>query len=270
MYKMTIGLIQRAAVFSPNNVENDRAILECVSRELKGEDYRILQMSEEELEIAFEADVYVSMGRDEHTLLFLADQKAKRKLVVNTPEGVDLCNHRASQMQLLEYHGFPVAPLEGTEGYWVKRGDGPSELKEDVAFAATKAEAVTLQEKMSLRGISAFDVRAHVTGDLVKFYGVCGTTFFRYYYPSADGHTKFGHETRNGHPAHYSFDEDMFRETVTHAAALLQIEVYGGDAVVRPDGSFVLIDVNDWPSFSRCRDEAAQAIVERLDQLMKH
>ena len=38
------------------------------------------------------------------------------------------------------------------------------------------------------------------------------------------------------------------------------IVTYGGDAIVRADGSFCIIDFNDWPSFSRCRDEAADAI----------
>jgi hypothetical protein len=33
----------------------------------------------------------------------------------------------------------------------------------------------------------------------------------------------------------------------------------------------VLVDVNDWPSFSRCRTEAAAAIAEYLfDRLREH
>ena len=33
---------------------------------------------------------------------------------------------------------------------------------------------------------------------------------------------------------------------------------------MREDGSYVIIDFNDFPSFSRCRDEAAKAIVELI------
>ena len=41
------------------------------------------------------------------------------------------------------------------------------------------------------------------------------------------------------------------------------LDVYGGDAIVSPDGEVHIIDINDWPSFSPCLDEAAQAIVSK-------
>lgn len=43
-------------------------------------------------------------------------------------------------------------------------------------------------------------------------------------------------------------------------AGAVVVDVYGGDCIVRPDGTFCVIDFNDWPSFSRCRGEAAEAI----------
>ncbi len=48
------------------------------------------------------------------------------------------------------------------------------------------------------------------------------------------------------------------------------IMVYGGDMVVRADGSFAIIDFNDWPSFSRCREEAARAIAQALPGTTEH
>ena len=39
--------------------------------------------------------------------------------------------------------------------------------------------------------------------------------------------------------------------------------IYGGDAVIRPDGRFFLIDFNDWPSFGSCTQAAAEAIATR-------
>ena len=39
-------------------------------------------------------------------------------------------------------------------------------------------------------------IEAHVQGDIVKFYGVEGVGFFRYYYSGADAETKFGHEAK--------------------------------------------------------------------------
>ena len=39
---------------------------------------------------------------------------------------------------------------------------------------------------------------------------------------------------------------------------------------MKADGSYVIIDFNDFPSFSRCRDEAAEAIVELIRMTAKH
>jgi hypothetical protein len=50
-------------------------------------------------------------------------------------------------------------------------------------------------------------------------------------------------------------------------AAALGLDVYGGDGVCAADGSLTLIDFNDWPSFSRCRTEAAGAIGRRLREI---
>jgi len=40
--------------------------------------------------------------------------------------------------------------------------------------------------------------------------------------------------------------------------------VYGGDAIVQADGSFYIIDFNDWPSFSPCVNAAAEAISQLI------
>ena len=43
-------------------------------------------------------------------------------------------------------------------------------------------------------------------------------------------------------------------------AEAVGLKVYGGDCIVDETGHFYMIDFNDWPSFSRCREEAATAI----------
>ena len=52
--------------------------------------------------------------------------------------------------------------------------------------------------------------------------------------------------------------------TAERLAAVIGLDVYGGDCIVRSDGTFAIIDFNDWPSFSRCREEAAKAIAEKV------
>ena len=116
------------------------------------------------------------------------------------------------------------------------------------------------QQLFVQRGITDWVVEAHLPGDLLKFYGVAGG-FFQYFYPSDDGISKFGDEQRNGLAHHYAFDATQLQTMVEQVAALTSVEVYGGDVIVAPSGEFFLIDFNDWPSFSRCRETAAKAIV---------
>ena len=108
-------------------------------------------------------------------------------------------------------------------------------------------------------------VTAHVAGDLVKFYGVRGTGFFKCFYPTDDGENKFDNELHNGAAHHYAFDSQQLMTTAERLAAVIGLDVYGGDCIVRSDGTFAIIDFNDWPSFSRCREEAAKAIVLNIE-----
>ena len=49
-----------------------------------------------------------------------------------------------------------------------------------------------------------------------------------------------------------------------HAAEALGLVIYGGDAIISPEGKITLIDLNDWPSFAPCRGAAASAIAKFL------
>ena len=94
------------------------------------------------------------------------------------------------------------------------------------------------------------------------------TGFFRFFYPGDDGQWKFGDERRNGRPCHYRFSAPGLRAMAERAASIAGTDVYGGDCIVRADGSVCIIDFNDWPSFSRCRDEAAEAIAGLVEARM--
>lgn len=113
------------------------------------------------------------------------------------------------------------------------------------------------------RGITDIVVSTHVVGDLIKFYGV-GKDFFRCYYPSDDGISKFGDEKLNGKAHHYDYDQEAFHSEVVKLAKLVGVDVYGGDAIIDKGGNYFIIDFNDWPSFSRCREEAADAIAKLI------
>lgn len=56
-------------------------------------------------------------------------------------------------------------------------------------------------------------ISEHIPGDLVKFYGVEGTDFFFYHYPTATGtFSKFGLEVFNGVPAGYDFSPEELKQ----------------------------------------------------------
>lgn len=262
----SVLLIYRAPQFSPNAVEKDKAILDAVGDRLQRFGVTIRKIAEEQLDNSISADAFLSMGRLPSTLDVLKLKADEGFLVVNSGKGVE--NMRRMRLDsLMRQWGIPVAPLMSdcdADGYWVKRGDASAQCKEDVVFAADRQAVEEALERFRRRGVTEILVTEHVAGDLVKFYGVQGTGFFRYFYPTDDGDTKFDDEKRNGEAHHYPFIVDELKENAERVAQMTGVCVYGGDAIVNSNGAFVIIDFNDWPSFSRCREEAADVIADTL------
>jgi len=253
--------IKRAEIYSPNSIDKDTAIIEEVAKILgcKGFDVRIT--SESEVLPDAEAPIVVSMGRKPQTIAYLHEREANGAVAVNSARGVDLCCHRRKMRELLEAANIPLAPMEGNDGYWVKRADGVATTHDDVKYVKTRGQATDYARWLRQeRGATDVEVTAHVVGDVLKFYGVRHTDFFRCYYSSEGGTTKFGDESINGLPHHYIYNKVELRNVADRAAELVGVDVYGGDVIIRADGSMAIVDLNDWPSFSRFRDEAAKAI----------
>lgn len=257
--------IKRAEIFSPNSIDKDTAIIERVAQLLNNEglDTRIASESERLTDV--DASLFVSMGRKPETLDFLKGREAKGAIVVNSAKAVELCCHRHKMRGILQSAGIPLAPLEGNNGYWVKRADGVATSREDVKYVKTRKEAEAYEQWLrEERGAKDVEVTAHVVGDVIKFYGVRHTDFFRCYYSSEDGKSKFGDESVNGLPHHYIYNKVELHSIADRAAETVGVDIYGGDVIVRPDGSMAIVDLNDWPSFSRCREEAAKAIADMI------
>lgn len=251
--------IYRAECFSPNSILKDRAIMDSVCRRLQAKGCRVICMKEDDFCGEEEADMVLTMGRKPSTTARLKNIEAKGVTVVNAPCGVEACA-RANIDRLMRLNNIPAAPLEGDCGYWIKRGDEAAQQKDDVVFATDETERERRVSEMKARGVCNIVETAHVRGDLVKFYGVADTGFFRTFYPGDDGISKFGDEQRNGRPHYYRYNERELHRHAERLSELAGVTVYGGDCIVRPDGTYAIIDFNDWPSFSRCREEAADAI----------
>lgn len=266
--------IYRAERYSPNSVERDKAIMDAVCEKLSTR-YTIYKIREEDIEtegmplMLRLTDAHLphsgapllvlSMARSRKALDILTQMEAEGARVINRPQAV-LNATRTVIDRMMRENDIPCAPLHGDHGWWIKRGDEAAQEKGDVRFAADERERDATIEEFHKRGITDIVTTAHVRGDLVKFYGVTGTAFFHTTYPTDGGFSKFGDETRNGTSRHTPFDIAALHGAASRLAQLTGIEVYGGDCIVRSDGSYAIIDFNDWPSFSVCRHDAAEAI----------
>lgn len=266
--------IYRAERYSPNSVERDKAIMDAVCEKLSTR-YTIYKIREEDIEtkgmplMLRLADAHqphsgapllvLSMARSRKVLDILTQMEAEGARVINRAQAV-LNATRTVIDRMMRENDIPCAPLHGDHGWWIKRGDEAAQEKGDVRFAADDRKRDATIEEFHKRGITDIVTTAHVRGDLVKFYGVTGTAFFHTTYPTDGGFSKFGDETRNGTSSHTPFDIAALHGDASRLAQLTGIEVYGGDCIVRSDGSYAIIDFNDWPSFSVCRHDAAEAI----------
>ena len=278
--KGKILLIQRAACYSPNSEEKDLAILQevgCLFGDAKiiGEGELVENFNTYNQLISAESvgavNAYyqiISMARSPKALDCLEQLEQRCIRVLNSSVGIRACQRSNVDKVMRENH-LPLPPDKGDDGYWVKRADTTAQSKEDVCFCHDWSEVEKIKSTFMQRGITDVVTQAHVNGDVVKFYGVEGTGFFRYYYSGDDTETKFGDEERNGKPQYYLFSSSNLQADAEKLACLLQTPIYGGDAIVREDGSYVIIDFNDFPSFSKCRKDAAKAIFERMKSAVK-
>lgn len=272
--------VERSQEYSPNKTSSDSAIFRKVKEELEVRGYRVLPFTEERLfQFPLFSPLCYTMGRRSDTIDVLHILKEEGCSVINPPQGIENAD-RVRMTSLLKSHGLPLpecilldtkralgeqSPL--SYPCWIKRGNGYSQVKQDVVYVEDCDSAGATLEEMASRGITIAVANTHLPGDLIKFYGVSNAKemlFFDWYYPSPTEGSKFGLEAINGKAHGYSFDESLLQSICHQAACTLQLQVYGGDAVVDEDGSIRIIDFNDWPSFSHCRDEASQAIAKLI------
>ena len=223
------------------------------------------------------------MVRDWKSIHKLQELEDKNYFVVNSGYGIENCTREKMTRLLLSNHishpeslilrtdEDPTEALEkaGFFNCWIKRGDFHAIHREDVTYVRNPEEAKSILKEYAIRGIPSAVINEHLVGDLVKFYGVAGTDFFYWFYPSNMHHSKFGLEVINGTAKGIPFDEAQLRLLCHKAAEVLNVHIYGGDCIVSEDGVMRIIDFNDWPSFAPCREEAAPNIARRIWDLMR-
>lgn len=263
-----VATIARNPLDSPNMTANDAAILGQIGVLLKKRGAEVVQIKENE-DIPQRIGVVCTMSRTASMLQRLKDAEARGTRVINPTIAVERCSRRLF-MEILSNSGIPQPKYKVIENSdellddcfpcWIKKADGWSNYKEDVTFAHTKDEAIAAIRQMESRGISLFIQMQHCQGDIIKFYGI-GKHFFHYCRPTTG---KFGHEEFNGTQKNYTFDAEKLRKHAQTAAKAIGLAIYGGDAIITPEGNIFTIDLNDFPSFTAIREEAAEMIVKLI------
>ncbi len=284
MSKTKLVGVKRQIKYSPNHIGNDGTIFNLTAQCLSDMGYDVQDYTEAEFVLSEVQDKFIfNMARDKSTIKRLQKLEKSGSVVVNSGFGIENCT-RARMTELLMENNIPHPdsiiidtnedPTEQLEkmnagAFWLKRGDFHAIHREDIVFARSVTEAKEILKEFSFRGIPNAVINEHLIGDLVKFYGVADTDFFFHFYPFDLSHSKFGLEEINGAAKQYDFSVEELKKACDRAGEILDVKIYGGDCVVNKDGSFKIIDFNDWPSFAPCREQAAAKIAECIDKQVK-
>lgn len=255
--------IYRHPQFSNNAIEADRLILEEAVKAFCRHFPRKVKVDFlEEAQINTNHEAYhlvLTMTQSAAALAELDKQKDLLPIVWNSTAAIRNC-YRSTMSKKLENANvgyanfFTIRSWEEMEkiweqgaSYWIKRGDFHAINDEDVSLAETKEEAQIKINKILAKGVNELIVQKHIQGDIYKFYGVNGEFFTCI-------------RVRKLLNNDQDFDLAFVRENCRRAAQLLGLQIYGGDFIVDQTGRAQLIDLNDWPSFRICREQAAEAI----------
>ena len=255
---------------SPNRESDDALILKAVMENLELQRVDVTLLTPEQADSADlnAFDMIVPMCETYPRLMRLKSlARSGGPLIINPAESVLNC-YRTQMIPRFERTPeliFPASEIRPTAkifdsalpefthgGMWLKRGDVHNTCTHDVVFARSRNDVADIVADFQKREISEVVLQKHTDGDLIKFYGVGPGQWFTWFYHDPSTARRLSFEL-----------EDLAFQAET-AARTVGLEIFGGDAIVSPDGPIFIIDINSWPSFARVRAEAAVQIARRL------
>jgi len=261
--------ILRELTNSPNRESDDALILKAVMEQLSLQRVETALLTPEDADKADLSgyDMIVPMCESYPRLMRLKSHCAgSNVLAVNPPDSVLNC-YRLRMLEAFRDNPKILFPKTETRavasagalaapafegGYWVKRGDVHNTCAHDVVFARDMTDVEEIRKDFARREISNLIIQQHIDGDLIKFYGVGPGQWFTWFY----------HDPQSAR--RLSFELEDLAVSAEAAAGAVDLEVFGGDAIISPAGPIYIIDINSWPSFARVRAEAAVQIARRL------
>jgi len=260
--KRLLGLYREKQYSPGRHQSNDVLLLNDIADCLRARAFEVdLLNIEEATDRRFSAALVFSMCQGKASLESLAGWTREGVKIINSPRSA-LNTHRDRLSALMVDSGvsFPQTDLVHTKesaglnsfdlngGIWLKRGDVHASVTADVQWIDSREQLDAGLAEFARRGIGTAAVQAHRVGDEIKFYGVAGGAFFHWFY--------------SGPARNYPFDFPDLERLANQAAATAGLEVFGGDVIVSPSGELTLIDLNDWPSFAPCREQASKVIAD--------
>ncbi len=271
MSKYRLLGVYREKRFSPGMVEKDAAVLSGVLERLTSANLPIVIETiegEDFPELNTQPDFVLTMAQSEESLNKLESWQTSTR-IINSVEGVRNC-YRERLVSILSVIdvSFPDTVLLKTDDIlknaelpfaypvWLKRSDVHAMAAGDVLCVKNKSELMVAGKQFRERGINKIAAQKHVEGEVFKFYGVGRGDFFKVF-----------PEKKSGNIEAPWFES--LKKSAVDAAVALDLEIYGGDAVLDEKGGIHVIDMNDWPSFSACCDDAAEAIFQYVTSKWK-
>jgi hypothetical protein len=262
--------IYREAAHSPGRIDDDAAIMKRVGEALRARDFAVELLAVDGIDnaLARPCGNIFAMCEGSEVLCRLESAAQQGAVIVNSPQAIgNTYRHRMIELFQRRQVSAPPSRIVATDAsaphpltsVWIKRYDFHATQPDDVIYAASEAGWHEALRRFARRGIPFVIVQQHVEGDLVKFYGVSGhrgegrkASWFEWFYHRHQG--KLG----------YRFEPAQLEDAALHAASVLGVEIFGGDAIIRPDGEPLIIDLNAWPSYAPFRNQAAEAIADHL------
>lgn len=257
--------ICRKPEFSPNHEINDELIIKMTAEKLK-EMGATVQMSEEGCFVSEEAEDYFifSMTQGPKGTNELMKVLESNVRIINSPQSVANC-YRENMIRIIPANNipFPKSVMIGIDEvisyarnhknmtkFWIKRFDVHAVTRDDVVLVSNIEELIFQVSKFQERNVKKVVIQEHLEGDCIKFYGIRERNFFEYYYTETMGK--------------YNFELMQLKYFANESAKALGLYVYGGDAIITPNGDIYIIDINDWPSFAKFREKASSEIASLI------
>jgi hypothetical protein len=264
--------VYRETEFSPGKVEHDAAILDAVLAELKRQGVEVSATSAARFvdEPPGGVDLVLAMCQGERALGRLVALEQQGAIAINSALAIRNCYRDLLCAGLVHARVpiptgalvrtdarppdlTPLAVLDLDAPMFVKRGDLHALAPDDVQRVQSRGGLRAALAGMAQRGVTIAYVQQAVEGRVIKFYGVSGGEYFAALVEEG--------------PISERVQLELAKSAAA-AAVTLGLEAWGGDAIV--DGEqFMMIDFNDWPSFSPVREAAARAIARRCLMLAR-